>query len=139
MSKLFFRLENETGQGVYHAICDDSIFNRFGFSTKDCPRHPLPSNDSKLAAACRLEGIDIYLNFNSDYRFGFSSFKQFRSWFYSDGLLRKLGELGIYLNVYSLPCSYGSVYLEGNTQAAMRAEFHSKQYMVASINLSNLF
>lgn len=140
MSKLFFRLESATGQGVYHAIADDSVFNRFGFSTSDCPRHPLPSNDSKLAAMCEAEGIiSSSINFNSGYRFGFSSFKQFRSWFYSDELLHKLGELGIILNVYCIPNSYPPAYMDGNTQAIIGCDFHCEEYMIASISLSELF
>lgn len=114
---LIFRLEgidrkdqctDKVHAGFYRSAEDWQIsaFTNGNYAT-DRRLHPLPEDDSGLSKAwCRLTAEDAI-----NWYFGFSSFAQFKRWFFDDGAL-SLCEHNIVLRVYECECV-----LEGYTQA----------------------
>ena len=96
---IVLRLENEYGQGIYTSglatqICyemddPDLAHDTFG-------PHPTPSYDSRLIA----EGYNKLVHVH--YLFAFTSFEQYRAWFFNDEFLNHLGEHNISLALYEV-------------------------------------
>jgi hypothetical protein len=98
-----YRVENKLDQGMYtgaYSLCDI-------MDTRSTPRHPTPNNDSGLS--------DDYWEFmdkTAQYRFGFSTLAQLRSWLYDDEWLRALHGWDYRLSLYDAKKA-----IVGNTQA----------------------
>lgn len=123
MSKLFFRVESKTekseksevfNMGFYRTSNEngDRLYSLVGLNVNDENRHPLPSEDTKLALV--WEELDYDERYY--YFFGFSSFEQLKRWFYKDCWLSDLDKY-LVISVYSVNELH-----EGYTQAICRDE-----------------
>lgn len=123
----FYRLENKYSRhGVYYSLKEEE-FNLIGGS--DCTdRHPSYEKDSKLYINISKKKS---FNYNS-IRFGFSSIKQLRNWFYNNEILIKFNSLNIILSVYKVP------FTAGNCQAVMAAKYHIAERRIKEIDLVEL-
>ena len=75
---LIYRIENETGDGVYY-IGHDSIHDIIPLTKM---RHPIAADDSKLCRALKINEYES--RYITSDRFGFKNLDQLKSWFYSD-------------------------------------------------------
>jgi len=131
---LFFRLEDDNYRGVY-CVHPYAFFAPPSDETAyDTQRHPVPGKDTRLQAglvAKGLKGWDLeYVHKRGHYRFGFSSRKQLRAWFYDESLYVAMTANGVKLSIYEVP-----EVIEGNAQAVIAAEHHTPQNLVARISL----
>lgn len=98
--KLFYRVENEAGVGPYQCNGPASQWRAINNIPQFNPRHPVPSEDSLLIENFRkVEEKNPEVNC-FDYIFGFSTLKQFRSWFYNDSILKACQDARFKLSVY---------------------------------------
>lgn len=117
MKNKIFRLEHKPQKGIYvtgnftrgeedgkREAIQKAMDKHFGGSANlTSDRHPCPWNDSLLMDSLESNGIDFY---DSTMFCGFKDESQFRAWFYSDDLLKDLGDLGCTLVVYEISTIY---------------------------------
>jgi len=106
-----YRLESPDGQGVYsngaaRTICEKLDNENLAFDLSY--HHPMPRQDSKLIESVGAKSGDTYVE---NGKFGFTSYDQYRAWFYSDEFLEKCEEYKLLLCVYEAETVY-----EGFTQ-----------------------
>jgi len=118
----FYRIENSEKKGCYAGL-GKRILN-----TVATVEHPMPFEDSLLARGLIRKNISE--TFDGRVRFGFTTIKQFRSWFYDDADIRVLMDNKFVLNVYDVP----SV-IKGNAQAVILAKFHTSDRLKKTIPL----
>lgn len=111
------RLETDEGYGIYvsnvaREICDEIGSELAAYDLNY--RHPSPYGDSML----RRNGKDIKeRDFPGDKQFfGFSSYGQFRSWFFSDEFLQKAEEWKVKLKLFAIDDKLGNNFVDGNAQ-----------------------
>ena len=105
---LIYRLhyKDDVTRGVYRgSISGVSTLLYSG----DCTRHPLPSEDARLKDEWRKLLRD-YEHFN--WRFGFSSKEQLKSWVYKSEWREEFEELGVIMSLFKF-----DHIIEGDTQA----------------------
>ena len=141
-TKEIFRLEEsnkELRRGVYNSNKGWDIMNDKYNPERDengsVPRHPMPRKDSKIVQECEKRDIDADCLNDGEFRFGFLSINQLRSWFYNNDSLIELGKAGIILRIYSAP---EENIIAGNTQCCFSEKFHTLENIVEEIELSEL-
>jgi hypothetical protein len=115
------RLETESGEGIYVSgvakdICNNLDDQDLAYDLRN--RHPDPYSDSLLASNSLGYTNREFPYYNR--LFGFSSYTQFRSWFYSDEFLSQAIEMGVVLKLYAVEVRVFSV-IEGNTQCVFNS------------------
>lgn len=83
-------------------------------------RHPNPYHDSLLS-----ETWETLMDWNK-FKFGFSTYAQYRAWFYSNEILAEMQKRGVVLSIYKVEEHY-----VGHTQAIYR---ESTATLVAELN-----
>lgn len=114
-----FRVENEDGEGIYISGIARKISNSLDIDLCKVDRqHPCPWDDSGMSVAWgRLAGKESYF-------FAFSSWEQFRAWFFLDDFLIAADDLGYKLVVYEVPIEN---VVSGHTQVVFRKKDPSTQ------------
>lgn len=92
------RVEDGAGRGMYRISPDGCYVELAGMEATADDRHPVPWNDSKFHRA--FEAADFP---EDGYVFGFLHEEQLNSWLYDERVRSNLKELGLKLNVYSVP------------------------------------
>jgi hypothetical protein len=119
------RLELQSSrQGVYTsgvlADCEQTLNIRFQDNDR---KHPSPYEDSLLYG----NWIHLLNSFQYDkFKFGFSTYAQYRAWFYSNEILAEMQKRGVVLSIYKVEEHY-----VGHTQAIYR---ESTATLVAELN-----
>lgn len=133
---LIYRIEDMNGGGIYRG--DNNEKNPLGMWSSE--RHPAPHNDSLL-----VENIAFHRSREADYegwstcgwievneyRFGFSSTDQLRSWVYDDKWLWQMQQNGFRLAVYEVEDA-----IVGHTQAIF---IRNSSMQVSYFNIADFF
>lgn len=127
-----YRIELENGDGCYRPSDNSKLFSNLASQELEIDyydfhdyRHPCPSEDS---------GLDIEHEEIAQYRHGFSSIGQLRTWFYRDDILLMLHRAGYRCAVYEYNGSIPDVYRLGHSQALFKRE-HFQLVQVIRLDL----
>lgn len=95
------RVETPAGRGMYSSTPDRTACwaGAAGLDTYADERHPMPYNDSQFMREWEEAGCPDH----AGWVFGFLHEEQLRSWLYDDKVRQRLKDLGLQLNVYSVP------------------------------------
>lgn len=127
---LVLRVETDSGEGPYVSSVLRTIVCNLGDENLAYDlrgRHPTPIDDSLYRRNSKAKTGSDYGFTPGEHVFGFEDYRQFRSWFYSDIVLKALSDDGFELSVYDCPESdtiVGNTQLTFNKQTAVkRASF----------------
>ncbi len=122
--KTFYRLQDDGGRGVYKSTLADKILadaELLGNTTKS----PHPTADEKLRANCEVLKLSANeLNWNGEWRFGFTSIDALDNWF-DLPVLSAILAAGIKLVIFHDVADEDIV--EGDRQSVMRGTVHEKR------------
>jgi len=135
-TRLVYRLENASNQrGVYtgggYGVINEWLYEKTG--SKNCAKHPTPSEDSLLTKNCNEANIAPFGGF---WRFGFKSMAQLRAWFFDDTILDMLANEGIVFTVYEVTDE--KEFIDGNAQIVFHGDCHIEANRKLSVSPKRL-
>jgi hypothetical protein len=110
---LIYRVENKRKEGIYSASNRDNFDNVRWDGFENGVRHPCPREDRLI----RNPWYEMSSGQRKRFRFGFSSRKQLKTWFFTKKVRKAIHDDGFHISVYEIETKN---VIKGESQAIFR-------------------